>query len=98
MKKGYVLLITLLLVLVSCEKKWVDPYPFENGKRSKLVMLYPQDARGYYQVPIDTTTNSNRFDIYVEATKLIPFYWYNGVSVMNVKFDCNVSIFNGLIS
>ena len=88
MKKGYVLLITLLLALVSCEKN-VDPYPFENGKRSKLVMLYPQDARGYYQVPIDTTTNSNRFDIYVEATKLIPFYWYNGVSVMNVKFDCN---------
>lgn len=88
MKKGYVLLIALLLTLVSCEKN-IDPYPFENGKRSKLVMLYPKDANGYYLVPIDTTRNSNRFNIYVEATKLIPFYWYNGVSVMNVKFDSN---------
>ena len=47
MKKGYALLIILLLALVSCEKKWVDPYPFENGKRSKLVMNDPKDANGY---------------------------------------------------
>jgi hypothetical protein len=92
MKKGYVLLVILLLAFTSCKKVLGirdDPYPFENGKRSKLAMRYPQDARGYYLVPIDTTTNSNRFDIYVEATKLIPFYWYNGTSVMEVKFDCN---------
>ena len=89
MKKGYALLIVLLLALVSCEKKWVDPYPFENGKRSKLVMNYPKDANGYYSVPLDTTQNSNRFNIYVEASKLIPFYQYNGSSVINVKFDCN---------
>jgi len=93
MKKGYILaVIILLLVFTGCKKILQlrdDPYPFENGKRSKLVMLYPKDTRGYYLVPLDTTTNSNSYSIYVEATKLIPFYWYNGVSVMSVKFDCN---------
>jgi hypothetical protein len=89
MKKGYALLITLLLVLASCSKYDIDPYPFENGKRSKLVMRYPKDARGYYLVPLDTTSNSNRFNIYTESSKLIPFYQYNGLSVIEVKFDCN---------
>ena len=98
MNKGYALLIILLLVFTSCEKKWIDPYPFENGKRSKLVMNYPQDARGYYLVPLDTTRNSNTFDIYIEASKLIPFYHYNGVSVMQAKFDSDSYWVLGTIS
>ena len=92
MKKGYVLLVILLLAFTSCKKLLGirnDPYPFENGNRSKLVMNYPKDANGYYLVPIDTNTNSNRFNIYVEASKLIPFYQYNGSTVIEVKFDCN---------
>ena len=98
MKKGYALLIILLLVLTSCEKEWVDPYPFENGKRSKLVMNYPKDARGYYLVPLDTTSYSNKFNIYIEASKLIPFYHYNGVSVMQAKFDSDSYWVLGTIS
>lgn len=81
-------LIFLLLVVSGCRKS-NDPYPFVNGKQTKLVMNYPKDNKGYYIVPLDTTTNSNRFNIYAEASKLIPFYWYNNVSVMSVKFDSN---------
>lgn len=92
MKKGYVLLLAIIVVLAftSCEKILGirnDPYPFENGKRSKLVCLYPQDANGYYLVPIDTTSNANTFDVYIEASKLIPFYAYNGSYVIQSNFD-----------
>ena len=88
MKKGYAVLIILLLTLLSCRKS-NDPYPFANSKRTKLVMNYPKDNNGYYRVPIDSSTNTNRFVIYAEAATLIPFYWYNKVSVMSVRFDCN---------
>jgi len=98
MNKGYVWLIALLLVFTSCEKHNIDPYPFENGKRSKLVMNYPKDARGYYLVPLDTTRNSNRFNIYTETSKLIPFYHYNGISVIETRFDSDSYWVLGTIS
>lgn len=95
---SHIRLFLLFLVLISCEKKRVDPYPFENGKRSKLVMNYPKDARGYYLVPLDTTRNSNRFSIYIEASKLIPFYHYNGVSIIQARFDSDSYWVLGTIS
>ena len=36
MKKGYAVLVILLLTLLSCRKS-NDPYPFANSKRTKLV-------------------------------------------------------------
>ena len=97
MKKGYAVLVILLLTLLSCRKS-NDPYPFANSKRTKLVMNYPKDNNGYYRVPIDSSTNTNRFVIYAEAAKLIPFYWYNKVSVMSVRFDCNTYYILGSLS
>jgi hypothetical protein len=52
-------------------------------------MKYPKDANGYFLVPMDTTMSYSRFDIYVEATKVIPSYRYNGTSVIVASFDCD---------
>ena len=97
MKKTVSILFIIVILGASCRKS-NDPYPFENGKRSKLVMNYPKDNNGYYVVPLDTSTNANRFVIYSEAAKLIPFYWYNKVSIMSVKFDSNTFFVLGTLS
>jgi hypothetical protein len=92
MKKIVIIFSVIVIVCLSCKKtlqKKDDPFPFENTKRTKLAMNYPKDNNGYYILPLDTSTNSNRFNIYAEASKLTPFYSYNKVSVMSVKFDCN---------
>lgn len=92
MKKINILLSIVLLALVSCNKA-VDvigtQLPPDLNLQSKLAMKYPRDANGYYLVPIDTNTNSNRFNVYVEGSKLNPPYQYNGTSVIEAKFDCN---------
>ena len=84
--KRFYLYALLSILIVGCKKEEV--YPFKNGKRAKLVMQYPYE-NGYYIVPIDTNKMSNRYDIYVEASKIDPYYHYNGVSVIEIAFDCN---------
>ena len=71
MVKIFSILSIIVILNASCKKLLQirdDPYPFENGKRTKLVMNYPKDNNGYYIVPLDTSTNSNRFNIYAEAS------------------------------
>ena len=83
------LCVVAILATMGCKKVEVDPYPFVNGKQSKLTMKYEQDINGYYLVPIDSNSNSNRVDLYVEASELIDHYKYNGVSVIEAEFDCS---------
>ena len=48
MKK--IVIIFSVIVCLSCKKtlqKKDDPFPFENTKRTKLVMNYPKDNNGY---------------------------------------------------
>ena len=70
-------LVVALLALASCQKPSntdlrFDPNPFVGSSKTKLALKYPKDINGYYQVPIDVTTNSNRFDVFIEASNLIP--------------------------
>ena len=88
------ILVLLLLALASCQKPRnselrFDLNPFVGSSKTKLALKYPKDINGYYQVPISATLNSNRFDVFIEASTLIPRYQYNGTSVIQAKFDCN---------
>lgn len=83
------LYLVAILATVGCKKVEVDPYPFLNGKQSKLTMNYEKDINGYYLVPIDSNSNSNRINMYVEASDLIDHYKYNGVTVIESTFDCS---------
>lgn len=83
---NYITYILLLILLFSCRK--VDEvYPFENGKKIKLFMNYPQDKNGYFHVTIDSTAVNNRCNLYLEVSDLVPYYRYNGVSVIEASFD-----------
>lgn len=92
----YFFIITLLF-LVACNKEVikqneqpdVTKSPFLTTPGTLLTMKYPKDANGYFLVPMDTTMSYSRFDIYVEATKVIPSYRYNGTSVIVASFDCD---------
>jgi hypothetical protein len=92
----YVSFITILF-LVACNKEVikqneqpdVTKSPFMTTPGTLLTMKYPKDANGYFLVPMDTIMNYSRFDIYVEATKVIPSYRYNGISVIVASFDCD---------
>ena len=74
----------MLLLLVGCKKELESP--FINGNRSKITLNYPRDSRGFYLVTLDTGEFS-RFNIYVEASEVKPYYQYNGTSVIEVNFD-----------
>jgi len=80
-------LIFITILIVGC-KKDEGIYPFKNGKKSKIFMDYPFE-NGFYILPIDTSIMSNRYNIYIEASKIDPYYHYNGVSVIESSFDCN---------
>lgn len=93
MKKVLTALLPLL-ALASCQKLGhheltYNINPFVSTSKTKLVLKYPKDLNGYYLVPLDTATIKNRFNVYVEASGLIPQYQYNGTSVIQAKFDCN---------
>lgn len=67
----------------------VQENPFVGPVGSLVTMQYPRDRNGYYLVPLDTTTGYARYNVYVEATKVIPKYRYNGVMAIQATFDCD---------
>ena len=91
MKKGYVLL--LLLFCLGCEKQTQTPISVlptsavESLSLSyKLVLNYPKDANGRYEVPL-LDTGYTRFNMYVEANELPAKYEYGGTSAISAQFD-----------
>lgn len=91
MKKGYVLI--LLLFCIGCEKQAQEPQSIistqsvQNISISyKIVLNYPKDASGRYEVPL-LDTGFTRFNLYVEANKLPAKYEYGGTSVISAQFD-----------
>lgn len=90
MKKGYVLL--LLLFIFGCEKQpqeLIVPQSSTSEEISvsyKLVLNYPKDSNGRYQVPL-LDSGYTRFNIFVEANGLPDKYEYNNQSVISAQFD-----------
>jgi hypothetical protein len=65
--------------------------PFVAPKSSLLTMGYPKDSNGYYHIILDTLASMNRYNIYIEATKLKPQYAYNGVFNIQAKFKSSAA-------
>lgn len=91
MKKGYVLF--LLLFCLGCEKQTQTPVNVQStpaveslSLSYKLVLKYPKDANGRYEVPL-LDTGYTRFNLYVEANQLPAKYEYGGSSVISAQFD-----------
>ena len=84
--------ITLLLLTVftvSCSKDEVNPSLCPDGYcDGTLSVFFPKDANGYYHVDLDFGgTYLPRFDIYVEADDVDPFYYYNDMGVVQAAFS-----------
>ena len=94
--------VLLLTLLVGCNKEVeviqiktlpvssssaLSTSPFVAPKSSLLTMGYPIDKNGYYHIILDTLASMNRYNIYIEATKLKPQYAYNGVYNIQAKFN-----------
>ena len=91
MKKGYVLF--LLLFCLGCEKQTQTPVLIQStpvveslSLSYKLVLNYPKDANGRYEVPL-LDTGYTRFNIYVETNELPAKYEYGGTSAISAQFD-----------
>ena len=84
-------LIFLLIILTfGCTKPDGDiSSPCISGDcDARLILDYPQDANGYYHVDLDFTGDYYpRFNIYVEADDMYPEYQYNGITVIEARFD-----------
>jgi len=90
MKKGYVLI--LLLFCFGCEKQAVQPQSITTTQSVeslslsyKLVLNYPKDASGRYEVPL-LDTGYTRFNVFVEANQLPAKYENGGTSVISSQF------------
>ena len=80
----------LTLLILSCTKPDDDfSSPCLSGDcDARLILNYPQDDNGYYHIDLDFNGEYYpRFDIFVEADDMYPEYQYNGVTVIEARFD-----------
>ncbi len=79
----------LALLTLSCTKPDDVSSPCLSGDcDARLILNYPQDENGYYHVDLDFDGEYYpRFDIYVEADDMYEEYQYNGMTVIEAKFD-----------
>jgi hypothetical protein len=94
MKKGYIL-FAIAFLLFGCEPQYPEityPSPFTGTDKGKvkLSMDYPKDNNGYYRVTLNPNKEYNYTSIFVEASRITNSrYIYNGISVIEGKFDSN---------
>ena len=86
-KKLLVLLLTW--TIVSCTKENVKPPLCPDGNCDGSVFApYPKDSNGYYHVDLDFSSEYlPRFDIFIEADDVDPFYFYNDMGVVQAAFS-----------
>ena len=79
----------LALLTLSCTKPDDVSSPCLSGDcDARLILNYPQDENGYYHVDLDFDGEYYpRFNIYVEADDMHEEYQYNGMTVIEAKFD-----------
>tara|TARA_R110000744_G_scaffold196568_1_gene315831 strand:+ start:1475 stop:2125 length:651 start_codon:yes stop_codon:yes gene_type:complete len=86
-KKLLVLLLTW--TIVSCTKENVKPPLCPDGNCDGSIFApYPKDSNGYYHVDLDFSSEYlPRFDIFIEADDVDPFYFYNDMGVVQAAFE-----------
>ena len=82
------LLLTILLSL-GCAPEEINPSLCPDGLCDSYIHLpYPQDSNGVYRVDLDFDSNYYpRFDIFIEADDVDPYYYYNDMGVVQAAME-----------
>ena len=82
------LLLTILLSLGCAPEEINPPLCPDNDCNGRLFLPYPQDSNGIYRVDLDFDGEYlPRFDIFIEADDVDPFYYYNDIGVVQAAFQ-----------
>ena len=87
----YIKLLTAVLALLtlSCTEEDIRPSLCLDGFcDGSLYIPYPKDSNGYYHVDLEFAGEYlPRFNIFVEADDVDPFYYYNDMGVVQAAFE-----------
>ncbi len=89
MRNLKLLLLIFATIFVACsEEESVPPLCSDGDCNGKLYIPFPKDSNGYYHVDLNFDGEYlPRFDIYVEADDVDPFYYYNDMGVVQSAFE-----------
>lgn len=81
--------IVLIALTASCEKEVLIPNTCENGVCDATISsTYPMDSNGYTHVDLEWTGDFlPYFTIDIEASRTIPYWYYNDQPVVSAEFD-----------
>ena len=84
-----ILVVLLAFFTVSCTQEELIPLLCSDGDcEGGIVINAPIDANGYYHVDLDFSREIYpRFNIYVEADDVDPYYYYNDIGVVQAGFE-----------
>lgn len=84
-----ILILVLAVFTASCSQEELNPSLCPDGNcDGKIVLNAPIDANGYYHLDLDFSgDNYPRFNIYVEADDVDPYYYYNDTGVVMAAFE-----------
>ena len=89
MKLNKILLLLFTILTLGCAPEEIDPPLCPDGNcDGRLFLPYPQDSNGVYIIDLDFNGEFYpRFDIYVEADDVDPYYYYNDIGVVQAAFE-----------
>jgi len=89
MKYSKLLLLITLTITMSCTEEDIRPSLCQDGFCDGMLSIpYPKDSNGYYHVDLNFEGDYlPRFDIFVEADDVDPFYYYNDMGVVQAAFE-----------
>lgn len=84
-----ILLLVITFINVSCiEDDIAPPLCLTGDCEGDVFLNYPKDSNGYYHVDLDfNSTYLPRFDIFIEADSIDPYYYYNDIGVIQAAFE-----------
>ena len=89
MKLYKLFLLLLVFIITGCSAE--DDYPPlcpDGDCNGKVYLPYPQDSNGVYRVDLDFEGEYlPRFDIFIEADNVDPYYFYNDMGVIEGTFE-----------
>lgn len=93
MKLNKLLLLLIVFLSLGCSSEDVKPSLCPDGNcDGKLFLPYPQDANGVYRVDLEFDGEYYpRFDIFIEADNVDPYYFYNDMGVILGSFHSSSS-------
>jgi len=89
MKLNKLLLLLFTILALGCSPEEIEPSLCPDGNCDGAIYLpYPQNSNGVYIVDLNFEGEYlPRFDIYIEADDVDPFYYYNDIGVVQAAFE-----------